>query len=288
MDQLAAFSTRTNPAPAMLYRAAIGRLSSTSLKSCGLFLEKTPQTKSFRNIIFRLLGPGLVTGAADDDPSGIATYSQAGAQFGYGLLWTVFLTTPFMIAIQLVSAYIGRATGRASPPTPSHSMAAGLAWPDRAAGYRECHQHRGRHRGDERSALSRRRRAAPRTRVDICRSLGAVAGVRALSPLCADPQMADAGSVSLWRRGVHRSTSRGAECRARHAPASKVQFTSDYLMLLGRGARHHHKSLICFSGRRRRKSRKCGAHARTAAARLNKAAGPGEMRRIVTATPASA
>ncbi len=59
-----------------------------------------------------LLGPGLVTGAADDDPSGIATYSQAGAQFGYALLWTVFLTTPFMIAIQLVSAFIGRATGR--------------------------------------------------------------------------------------------------------------------------------------------------------------------------------
>jgi len=53
-----------------------------------------------------------VTGAADDDPSGIATYSQAGAQFGYGLLWTVFLTTPFMIAIQLFSAQIGRVTGR--------------------------------------------------------------------------------------------------------------------------------------------------------------------------------
>jgi NRAMP (natural resistance-associated macrophage protein)-like metal ion transporter len=62
--------------------------------------------------VFRLLGPGLVTGAADDDPSGIATYSQAGAQFGYGLLWTVFLTTPFMIAIQLVSARIGRVTGK--------------------------------------------------------------------------------------------------------------------------------------------------------------------------------
>jgi NRAMP (natural resistance-associated macrophage protein)-like metal ion transporter len=54
----------------------------------------------------------LVTGAADDDPSGIATYSQAGAKFGYGLLWTVFLTTPFMIAIQLVSAQIGRVTGK--------------------------------------------------------------------------------------------------------------------------------------------------------------------------------
>jgi NRAMP (natural resistance-associated macrophage protein)-like metal ion transporter len=78
---------------------------------------KTPETKKPRNkkpenMLFRLLGPGLVTGAADDDPSGIATYSQAGAQFGYGLLWTVFLTAPFMIAIQLVSARIGRVTGK--------------------------------------------------------------------------------------------------------------------------------------------------------------------------------
>ena len=62
--------------------------------------------------LFRVLGPGLVTGAADDDPSGIATYSQCGAQFGYALCWTMFLTTPFMIAIQLVSARIGAVTGR--------------------------------------------------------------------------------------------------------------------------------------------------------------------------------
>ena len=58
------------------------------------------------------LGPGVVTGAADDDPSGIATYSQAGAQFGYGLLWTMVLTFPLMSAIQLVSARIGRVTGQ--------------------------------------------------------------------------------------------------------------------------------------------------------------------------------
>jgi NRAMP (natural resistance-associated macrophage protein)-like metal ion transporter len=70
------------------------------------------RSKHSRYIILRLLGPGLVTGAADDDPSGIATYSQAGAQFGFGLLWTVFLTTPFMIAIQIVSAKIGRVTGK--------------------------------------------------------------------------------------------------------------------------------------------------------------------------------
>ena len=73
---------------------------------------KRPAAKKPRMMLFRLLGPGLVTGAADDDPSGIATYSQAGAQFGYGLLWTVFLTIPFMIAIQLVSALIGRVTGK--------------------------------------------------------------------------------------------------------------------------------------------------------------------------------
>lgn len=56
--------------------------------------------------------PGVITGAADDDPSGNVTYTQAGAQFGTGLLWTVFLSLPFMIAIQLVSARIGRVTGK--------------------------------------------------------------------------------------------------------------------------------------------------------------------------------
>ena len=60
----------------------------------------------------RKLGPGLITGAADDDPSGIATYSQAGAQFGYSMLWTVVFTLPLMIAIQLVSARIGFISGR--------------------------------------------------------------------------------------------------------------------------------------------------------------------------------
>jgi NRAMP (natural resistance-associated macrophage protein)-like metal ion transporter len=60
----------------------------------------------------RQLGPGLVTGAADDDPSGIATYSQAGAKFGYDLGWTVVLTYPLMVAVQVISARLGRVTGR--------------------------------------------------------------------------------------------------------------------------------------------------------------------------------
>ena len=62
-------------------------------------------------VSLRQLGPGLITGAADDDPSGIATYSQAGAQYGLGMLWTVVVTLPLMAAIQLVSARIGYVTG---------------------------------------------------------------------------------------------------------------------------------------------------------------------------------
>jgi NRAMP (natural resistance-associated macrophage protein)-like metal ion transporter len=59
-----------------------------------------------------ILGPGLITGASDDDPSGIATYSQAGAQFGYALTWTMLFTYPLMTAVQMVSARMGRTTGR--------------------------------------------------------------------------------------------------------------------------------------------------------------------------------
>ena len=69
------------------------------------------QTQRAQVPLLQKLGPGLITGAADDDPSGIATYSQAGAQFGYGLLWSVALTTPLMIGIQVVSARIGRVSG---------------------------------------------------------------------------------------------------------------------------------------------------------------------------------
>jgi NRAMP (natural resistance-associated macrophage protein)-like metal ion transporter len=61
--------------------------------------------------LLAVLRPGLITGASDDDPSGIATYSQAGAQFGYGMAWVMLFTWPLMAAIQEVSARIGRVTG---------------------------------------------------------------------------------------------------------------------------------------------------------------------------------
>lgn len=69
--------------------------------------EKQPD----RPKLFQVMGPGLITGASDDDPSGIATYSQVGAQFGYGLAWTLVLSYPLMAAIQEISARIGRVTG---------------------------------------------------------------------------------------------------------------------------------------------------------------------------------
>lgn len=64
-----------------------------------------------KSVLQRILGPGLIAGASDDDPSGIATYSQAGAQFGFNMLWSVVFTWPFMLAIQLIAAHIGRVTG---------------------------------------------------------------------------------------------------------------------------------------------------------------------------------
>jgi NRAMP (natural resistance-associated macrophage protein)-like metal ion transporter len=70
--------------------------------------ESSPQRLRF----LQILGPGLIAGASDDDPSGIATYSQVGAQFGYGMSWVMLFSFPLMAAIQEISARIGRVTGQ--------------------------------------------------------------------------------------------------------------------------------------------------------------------------------
>jgi len=77
-------------------------------------LSKTalsPPPMDERGNLFASLGPGLITGAADDDPSGIATYSQVGAQFGFAMLWTMLFSFPLMAAIQEICARLGRITG---------------------------------------------------------------------------------------------------------------------------------------------------------------------------------
>jgi NRAMP (natural resistance-associated macrophage protein)-like metal ion transporter len=80
----------------------------TKRKNGALASEVNPEAQSG---ILHVLGPGLITGAADDDPSGIATYSQVGAQFGFGMLWTTWFSFPLMSAIQEICARLGRVTG---------------------------------------------------------------------------------------------------------------------------------------------------------------------------------
>ena len=76
-------------------------------------MSEKKSKKSFSPLaLWKLLGPGLITGAADDDPSGIATYSQAGAQYGLGTLWTALITFPLMAAVQEMCARIGFVTSR--------------------------------------------------------------------------------------------------------------------------------------------------------------------------------
>lgn len=73
--------------------------------------DESPVVGPSKPRFLRILGPGLITGASDDDPSGIATYGQAGAQLGYALCWTMLYSLPLMAAVQMVSARIGRTTG---------------------------------------------------------------------------------------------------------------------------------------------------------------------------------
>jgi NRAMP (natural resistance-associated macrophage protein)-like metal ion transporter len=73
------------------------------------------------------LGPGLITGAADDDPSGIATYSQGGAQYGFNTLWTLFITYPLMVGIQVISARIGCVTGKGLAANLAQNNSRGVA-----------------------------------------------------------------------------------------------------------------------------------------------------------------
>jgi len=89
------------------------------MKNANDGVNRPQRAKSFRSFWDRVkrhplarVGPGLITGVADDDPSGIATYSQAGAQFGLNMLWTMPLAYPLMSAIQSMCARIGRVTGK--------------------------------------------------------------------------------------------------------------------------------------------------------------------------------
>jgi NRAMP (natural resistance-associated macrophage protein)-like metal ion transporter len=88
--------------------------------------KTTPKDKS--EGLLAGLGPGLITGASDDDPSGIGTYSQAGAQLGFGIGWTMLLTYPLMVAIQEISARVGRVTGHGIAGNVCRNFPAPVMW----------------------------------------------------------------------------------------------------------------------------------------------------------------
>jgi Mn2+/Fe2+ NRAMP family transporter len=88
--------------------------------------EKAAENKN-KGFLGRL-GPGLITGASDDDPSGIGTYSRAGAQVGFGIGWTMLLTYPLMAAIQEISARVGRVTGHGIAGNVCRNFPAPVLW----------------------------------------------------------------------------------------------------------------------------------------------------------------
>jgi NRAMP (natural resistance-associated macrophage protein)-like metal ion transporter len=90
---------------------SLARRTKPAEKNCGMGKTDAPKKPNPVRRFFSLLGPGLITGAADDDPSGIATYSIVGAQMGTAMLWTAFITWPFMGAVQFMCARIGMVTG---------------------------------------------------------------------------------------------------------------------------------------------------------------------------------
>jgi NRAMP (natural resistance-associated macrophage protein)-like metal ion transporter len=99
--------------PSSLYPdAAFREQPVTDLRTIDAPLDPSPVKQPGHPKLMQIMGPGLITGASDDDPSGIATYSQAGAQFGYTMGWTLLFSFPLMAAIQQISAEIGRVTGK--------------------------------------------------------------------------------------------------------------------------------------------------------------------------------
>jgi NRAMP (natural resistance-associated macrophage protein)-like metal ion transporter len=88
-----------------------------------------PEQRPSRKRFWQALGPGLITGASDDDPSGIGTYSQVGAQFGFGMLWTMLFSFPLMVCVQLICARIGRVTGEGISGNLRRYFPAGVLFP---------------------------------------------------------------------------------------------------------------------------------------------------------------
>jgi hypothetical protein len=142
------------------------------------------------------LGPGLITGASDDDPSGIGTYSQAGAQLGFGISWTMLLTYPLMAAIQEISARIGRVTGHGIAGNVCRNFPPPVIWSLVFLLFNRQHDQRsGRPRRDGGFRQSSDRRSARALCPCVWLRVGNSADFPRIQTLRRDPQMVDARTV---------------------------------------------------------------------------------------------
>ena len=200
-----------------------------------------------------VLGPGLISGASDDDPVAIGTYAQAGAAFGYALCWLPLLCWPLMAVVQEISGRIGRTTGprarRRHRPPLSAPLAVGLRAPDPVRQHRRAGRRPRRH---GRRAAPPHRRAAPPLRRALRRALHRDAGVPALHALRRHPEMDHALAARLFRRGGPRRRGvgrRGARPRAEPVGGRGLGHGG------GRRLRRRRSRPSCCSGSRRRRWR---------------------------------
>ncbi len=195
----------------------------------------------FRDVL-KGLGPGLITGASDDDPSGIGTYSQAGAQLGYGIGWTMLLTFPLMAAIQEISARVGRVTGHGISGNVCRHYSSWLAQcGGDTAVHRQHHQHRRRPRRHGGRQQTADRRPQHRLCAAVRRDVGGGADLPRLQTLRLGTEMADAQPVRLCRgaRLCKSIVGRSAGRRSRSAPDLEPRLFHHHR----RDPRHHDLAL---------------------------------------------
>src|SRR5208282_753741 len=148
--------------------------------------------------ILAILGPGVITGAADDDPSGISTYSVAGAAYGYATLWIALLTFPLMAAVQLMCARLGMVTGQGLAAAVRDNYPRWVLWGsvlDTDRGKRHQHWSRSRRHGGSDST----RHGDPATCLDsiLCLADSRAADLDFLQAHCTDFQVDDAGALRV-------------------------------------------------------------------------------------------
>ncbi len=247
--------------------------------------RKSRRAGSLRDLWHRLrlhplarLGPGLITGVADDDPSGIATYSQAGAQFGLDMLWTMPLAYPLMAAIQAMCAQIGRVTGKglaaniklAFPPIVLKAVVLLLLVANTlniAADVAAMGEVAELVSGIDRHLM---------TTVFVLVTL-LLSDLRAISPLRLFPEVADAFAARLCRRAVHGPSALGRGGVTNGVAETDIEFGR---RRRGRRASSERRSArICSSGRPPRKWRTC-APGRATPLLQKPASAVNELRRI--------